>query len=117
MVIKVQGLKGNAMWLPYPAIARRESGNTSERAALVGFPRRTKRQRKSLALLSSFTILFTILARAELDLRSKDWPGTSDDDVKRIFERYRRLASSIGEDLAEQLEIALSTALDEEEEP
>ena len=114
VVIKVQGIKGNAMWLPYPAISVGKAETlVNEQHSWVSEAYQAAEEEPSVAIVLHH--LFTILARAELDLRSRDWPGISDDQVKRIFERYRRLASSIGEDLAEQLEVALATSDEEEE--
>ena len=52
--------------------------------------------------------LFTILARAELEVRSTPWNDISADQLDKVFDRFRKKASAIGEDLAEHLSEALN---------
>jgi hypothetical protein len=47
---------------------------------------------------------FTILARAEIEVRSNAWPNMPQDAAERVLEMYRRKAANIAEDLAQPLE-------------
>jgi hypothetical protein len=47
--------------------------------------------------------LFTILARAELEVRTAPSAGLTREVSTKVFERFRREASAIGGDLAESL--------------
>ena len=51
--------------------------------------------------------LFTILARAELEVRSTPWGDVSGEVIDKVFLRFRRKVSAIGEDLAEVLASAV----------
>lgn len=101
-VIFVDGLKGNAMWLPYPSINfgfaetlinQLHSWLATAYAAAENKPQIT-------IILHQ---LVTILARAELEVRSTDWPDLPLNAADRVLERFRKKVSVIGEDLAESL--------------
>ena len=107
VVIKVQGIRGNAMWLPYPAVeVGRAETIVNDQHSWVSEAYRASENEPSVTIV--LHQLFTILARAELDVRSTDWNDLGDEQVRKTFERYRRRVSTIGEDLAENLEAALS---------
>lgn len=99
-VVNVEGLRSNAMWWPYPAI----SFNTAEtlvnrRHTWVAEAYRASEDAPAITVVLHH--LFTILARAELEVRATNWPDVSQKDVDKIFDRFRKRTSIIGEDLAE----------------
>jgi hypothetical protein len=107
LVVMVDGLKGNAMWLPYPAtqqgaaetlVNRLHSWITEAYAVAEEDPRIT-------ILLHQ---MITLLARAELEVRSTIWPDLPQDATDKVLDRFRKKASMIGEDLAEALSAELS---------
>ena len=106
VVIKVQGFRGNAMWFPYPAVSvGRAETLVNEQHSWVSEAYRASEREPSVAIV--LHQLFTILARAELDIRTAEWTDLNDDQIKKVFERYRRRVSTIGEEFAEHLETAL----------
>ena len=107
VVIKTRGIKGNAMWLPYPAVAVGKAETlVNEQHSWVSEAYLAAEDEPRITVV--LHQLFTILARAELDVRSRTWSDMPDEHVKKIFDRFRRIASAIGEDFAEQLEAALT---------
>jgi hypothetical protein len=105
-VVEVQGLRANAMWLPYASVVlgkaetivnRAHTWNAEALAAGEDDPR-------IKVILYQF---FMILARAELEVRSANWHDASEAVVTATLERFRRKASAIGEDLAEALSLDL----------
>ena len=107
IVTKVQGLRSNAMWMAYPAVSvGRAETLVNALHSWVAEAYNASEEEPSVAIV--LHQLFTILARAELDVRSTDWPDLSDEVMKKVFDRYRKRVSTIGEDLAEHLEAALT---------
>lgn len=102
-VILVDGLKANAMWLPLPAVE-------------AGFAQTLVNQMNSWVMTAYasadqnpalYVVLhqfFTILARAEIEVRSSVWSNMPQGAAERVLEIYRRKAASIAEDLAQPLE-------------
>lgn len=102
VVIPVEGLKANAMWLTYPAVSlgRAETIlNTQHSWVAEAYSLAEDDPRVTLVLHH----LFTILARAELEVRSTPWGDVSGEVIDKVFLRFRRKVSAIGEDLAEVL--------------
>ncbi|MDD9991264.1 MAG: ATP-binding protein [Rhodospirillales bacterium] len=107
VVVPVEGLKANAMWLPYPAISlgRAETIlNTQHSWVAQAYSMADNDPKVTLVLHH----LFTILARAELEVRSTPWNDVSGDVIDKVLSRFRRKVSAIGEDLAEALDSAAS---------
>lgn len=102
-IVMAEGLRANAMWLPLPAV---EAGfaqtlvnrmNTWVLTAYTGAER-------NAALYVVLHQIFTILGRAEIEVRSSVWPNLPQNAAERVLETFRRKASSIAEDLAEPLD-------------
>jgi hypothetical protein len=101
-VIKVSGMKGNAMWLPYAAVelgAAETMMNTQHTWVAEVLAAAQDDPRITIILYQ----MLTILARAELEVRSTTWPDVKTDQVEKVLDRFRRKASTFGEDLAESL--------------
>ena len=107
VVIPVEGLKGNAMWLPYPAISlgRAETILNTQHSWIAQAYAMAEAEPKVTLVLHQ---LFTILARAELEVRSTPWGDVSGEVIDKVLLRFRRKISAIGEDLAEALASAAS---------
>lgn len=102
VVIPAEGLKGNAMWLPYAAVdlgAAETLINTTHSWISEAYAIAEDEPRITLILHQ----LFTILARAELEVRSTAWPDLPSNAAERVLQLFRRKASAIGEDLADTL--------------
>ena len=103
----VQGLKANAMWLPYPAVQFGKAETVVNRAhSWVGEAYIAAEKEPGITIV--LHQLFTILARAELEVRSTPWNDVNSGMVDKLFDRFRKKASAIGEDLADELEEALA---------
>ena len=108
IVTPVQGLKANAMWLPYPAVQYGKAETVVNKAhswvaeAYIA----AEREPGITVVLHHF---FTILARAELEVRSTPWSDLTPSVLDKLFDRFRKKVSAIGEDLAEELEEALAS--------
>jgi len=106
VVVPVKGLKSNAMWLPYAStrvgVAETliNKGHSWIAEAYAG----AENDGRLTIVLHQ---LFTILSRAELEVRTSKWADVPEAATEKVFERFRRKASSIGEDLAESLEAEL----------
>jgi hypothetical protein len=102
IVITVESLKANAMWLPYPAvdIGKAETLLNKSHSWVAEAYAAAETDPKITVVLHQ---VFTILARAELEVRTAPWPDMATDVITKVFERFRRKASAIGEDLAESL--------------
>jgi hypothetical protein len=99
-VVPVEALKGNPMWLPYASVnlGRSETViNRSHSWIAEALALSESDPRISIVLYQ----ILTILARAELEVRSTKWPGISEDVVNKVLDNFRRKAATIGEDLAE----------------
>jgi len=98
----VQGLKGNAMWLPYPAVhygAAQTLINKSHSWISEAYAAAEDEPIITIILHQ----LITILARAELEMRSIAWDDIPQGVTDKVLERFRKKASAIGEDLADSL--------------
>lgn len=114
LVIPVQGLKANAMWLPYPAVSVGKAETLINKAhswVAEALAQADKDPRLMILLYQ----LFTILARADLEVRSTPWPDLNDGVADKVLERFRKKASAIGEDMAESLSLHLQSAAAESE--
>ena len=113
-VILADGLKGNSMWLPYPATELGKSEtllNSLHSWITQAYTIAEDAPQVTLVLHQ----LFAILARAELEMRSTPWQDMSFDTVEKVLERFRRKASAIGEDLADTLGEYSQAILDNQE--
>ena len=108
IVTPVQGLKANAMWLPYPAVEYGKAETVVNKAhSWVAEAYIAAEREPGITVVLHH--LFTILARAELEMRSTPWSDLSPMVLDKLFDRFRKKASAIGEDLAEELEEALAS--------
>ena len=107
IVMPVQGLKANAMWLPYPSVKFGKAETVVNKAhSWVAEAYVAAEKEPGITIVLHH--LFTILARAELEVRSTPWPDLSPTVLDKLFDRFRKKTSAIGEDLAEELEAALA---------
>lgn len=114
VVIPVDGIKGNAMWVAYPSTELKKAETLinnlhswiSEAYALA-------ENEPSITLI--LHQLFTILSRAELEVRSSQWRNIPPSTVDEIFKIFRRKVSTIGEDLADTLAAEASRINQDEE--
>lgn len=102
VVITADGLKGNSMWLPYPSteIGTAEILINNLHSWISEAYAMAEESPKITLVLHQ---LFTILARAELEVRSTPWKDVPPEHIDKIIERFRRKASAIAEDLADSL--------------
>lgn len=111
-VTVLQGLKSNAMWLPYPSVHLGRAETLVNKAhSWVAEAYAASETQPGITIILHH--LFTILARAELEVRSTDWKDISSEQTTKILERFRIRSSMIGEDLADQLAQALEEGLGE----
>lgn len=90
------------MWLPYPAveIGKAETVLNKSHSWVAEAYAAAETDPKITVVLHQ---VFTILARAELEVRTTTWPDLQSEVTTKVFDRFRRKASAIGEDLAESL--------------
>ena len=102
VVVRVDSLKANAMWLPYPAIeiGKSETVLNNSHSWVTEVSVAAESDAKITVILYQ---LFTILSRAELEVRTTQWNDVSTSVVEKVMDRFRKRASIIGEDLAESL--------------
>lgn len=111
VVASVEGLKANAMWLPYPSVRLGKAETVVNKAhswVAEAYSAAEIEPRITVVLHQ----LFTILARAELEVRSIPYQDLNQDQTDRIFDRFRKKASAFGEELAEDLAKALTDISD-----
>ena len=108
VVIPVSGgLKANAMWLPHPAPSHGKAETIVNKAhTWVSEAYSAAEKEPNVTIILHH--FFTILARAELEVRSTPWHDISTDHIDKVFDRFHKKASAIGEDLAEKLSEALN---------
>jgi len=108
VVIPVKGLQGNRMWEVYPAttIGLSETLVNEYHSWVKTAYTEAENEPRITIILHQF---FTILARAELEVKTNEWDGLSPEIAERVFDIFRRKASTIGEDLAETLEEELKS--------
>lgn len=105
-VTLVDGIRGNAMWISYPSVELGKAATVVNRQhSWVANAYAAAETEPGIAIV--LHQLFTILARAELEMRSSLWPGVSEDAVDKTLKLFQRRVSTIGEDLAEQLAQAI----------
>lgn len=110
-VIFAQGLKANAMWLPYAAVQLGAAETVVNQAhTWVSEAYNAAEDDPRITLILHH--LFTILARAELEVRATPWPDTSEGIIDTVLDRFRRKASAIAEDLAESFALELGKLQD-----
>ena len=114
VVVKVQGLRSNAMWLPRPAVSLGKAQtliNEQHSWILEAYDAASRHPSVTVVL----NHLFSVLGRAELDVRSRRWPNLSAEQVDRFFDTFRKRVAIIAEDLADQLKDTLLDIGDEPE--
>jgi len=114
-VILVKGLKSNAMWEVYPDTKIKEV-----EVILNKYNTWIEKAYKEAETEERITILlhqlFYILARAELEVRTTDFPGfPTPDKVEKVFEQFRFQAGMMAESLAETLDVELNKLKEEQE--
>ena len=114
VVVKVQGLRSNAMWLPRPAVSlgRAQTLVNEQHSWILEAYDAASRHPSVTVVLNH---LFSVLGRAELDVRSRSWPNLSAEQVDRFFDTFRKRVAIIAEDLADQLKDTLFEIGDEPE--
>ena len=107
VVIPASGLKANAMWLPYPtpSLGKAETIVNKAHSWIAEAYNAAEKEPNVTIILYH---LLTILARAELEVRSTPWGDIPTDHIDKVFDRFRKKVSAIGEDLAEKLSEALN---------
>lgn len=110
-VVPVEGLRANAMWWPYPAVKlnRAETLVNKQHTWVAEAYKAAAEDTPNITVVLHH--LFTILARAELEVRATNWPDVGKDQVDLIFDRFRKRASTFGEDLAQRLADMLNSGL------
>lgn len=112
VVVRVQGLLSNAMWLPRPAVKLGKAQTlVNERHSWVLEAYDVASRHPSITVVLNH--LFSVLGRAELDVRSRKWPNLTDEQVDRFFDTYRKRVAIVAEDLADQLKDTLGEIGDE----
>jgi hypothetical protein len=98
-VVPSRGLKANVMWVPYPATeAGKAETVINEAHSWVSEAYAAGADEPKLVVV--LHQLFTILGRAELELRATSLPGVSPSTIGQVLDRFKTRASMIGEDLA-----------------
>ncbi len=107
LVVLVDGLRGNSMWLPYPSVHHGAADTlvNQQHSWLAEAYAAAEASPKITTILHQ---IITVLARAELEVRSMTWPDVPTSTVDKVLERFRKKASMIGEDLADSLKLELS---------
>lgn len=107
LVVLVDGLKGNSMWLPYPSVHHGAADTlvNQQHSWLAEAYAAAEADPKITIILHQ---IITLLARAELEVRSMAWPDVPANAVDKVLERFRKKASMIGEDLADSLKMELA---------
>jgi hypothetical protein len=101
-IIPSSGLKGNAMWVPYPSVELgRAETILNKQHSWVGDALQAIEGNPEAAII--LYQLFAILSRAEMEVRATPWPNLSPKAVDKVFDLFRRKASTIGEDVADML--------------
>ena len=114
VVVRVHGLRSNAMWLPRPAVQLGKAQtlvNEQHSWVLHAYDAATRHP----SVIVVLNQLFSVLGRAELDVRSRTWPNQTPEQVDRFFDTYRKRVAMIAEDLSDQLKDTLVDIGDEPE--
>lgn len=103
VVVPVKGMKANRMWEVYPAtnVGVSETLINEYHSWIRNAYAEAEVEPRIMIILHQ---LFTILARAELEVKTNQWEGLTTTIVERVFDLFRRKASAFAEDLAETLE-------------
>lgn len=101
-IIPANGIKGNAMWLPYPSIelGRAETILNKQHSWISDALNEAEGNPEAAIILYQ---LLAIMSRAELEVRTTSWPNITSKTIDKVFEIFRRKASTIGEDVADSL--------------
>lgn len=102
-IVLSDGLKANAMWLPYAALelGKAEVLVNNYHSWIAEVINNTdSNPQLSLVVYQ----LIAVIARAELEIRTTPYDDISTAVLEKVFERFRRKASAIAEDLSEALE-------------
>jgi hypothetical protein len=115
VVVSVKGLRGNRMWEIYPSKAGLSETLMNEYHSWVKTAYAEAEDEPRITII--LHQLFTILARAELEVKTNEWDGLAPEISEKVFDLFRRKVGAIGEDLAETLEEELKNlSLAKEEE-
>ena len=106
VVVPIDGLRKNAMWWPYPSIKlNRAKTLVNKNHTWVAEAYKASEDSPDITIVLHH--LFTILARAELEVRAMPDPSIRQEHVDKTFDRFRVRSSTIGEDLADHLAATL----------
>jgi hypothetical protein len=118
-VIFTKGLRGNAMWMPYPAP---EAGTATVLVNMYNtwVENAYAAADENIPLYVTLHHIFFILSRAEIEVRSNSFAGFTSDQAAKVLDTFRRRTAAIAEDMADALERTYSGLaegrLDDEEE-
>ncbi len=102
VIKKARGLKGNLMWEAYPSSAHKlVEVIINEHHNWISCVEEASKDDARITLLVNQ--LFTIIGRAELEVRTTHNGGISKDELDKVFKEFRRCASEIAERLADDL--------------
>ncbi|HEV7345007.1 MAG TPA: ATP-binding protein [Devosia sp.] len=103
----VQGMRGNVLWASVPSVQlglHQTLVNVQNSWASTAYAAAQNDQRLKVVLHQ----IFTMLARADLELRTSPVPQVSIVDVEKILDRYRKAVSRIAEEMADSFEAQLN---------
>lgn len=101
-IISTNGIKGNAMWVPYPSVdlGRAESILNKQHSWIGGALESAEGNPEAAIILYQ---LISIISRAEMEVRTQPGLNISVNIREKIFDIFRRRASAIGEEIADSL--------------
>lgn len=101
-IVPANGLKGNAMWVPYPAVelGRAETVLNKQHSWVSDALQASEGNPEAAIILYQ---LLAIISRAELEVRATPWPNLNAKTVDKVFDIFRKKISAIGEDVADSL--------------
>jgi len=105
-IIPSNGLKGNAMWVPYPSVelGRAETILNKQHSWVSDALQASDGNPEAAIILYQ---LIAIISRAEMEVRTTPWPNVSPKVIDKVFEIFRRKISTIGEDVADSLRVKI----------
>ncbi|CAA6825840.1 MAG: Unknown protein [uncultured Thiotrichaceae bacterium] len=101
-IVPSNGLKGNAMWLPYPSVelGRAETILNKQHSWVADALQAAEGNPEAAIILYQ---LLAIISRSEMEVRATPWPNISPKIIDKVFDIFRRKVSTIGEDVADSL--------------
>ncbi|HFC93285.1 MAG TPA: hypothetical protein ENJ51_10800 [Leucothrix mucor] len=101
-IIPANGLKGNAMWVPYPSVelGRAETVLNKQHSWISDALQASEGNPEAAIILYQ---LLAIISRAEMEVRTTPWPNLNQKTIDKVFDIFRKKISAIGEDVADSL--------------